>query len=121
MIEIKGYNYMTHIGMGGYYNIRENKNFERADYNDINLSFIYTNSKHLTIHKNNIEFHIDMSNFLENLIKKYGKKSKEIEQEELTIRDKKDGVTIKLKLDEISMQFYEGNETIEFRGVFFIR
>jgi len=120
MIKIKGYNYMTHISMGGYYDRRENENFEREDYNDINLSFIYTNSKSLTISKNNTIFQIDMSAFLENLIKKYDKKSKEIDQEELTIRDKKDGISIKLKLNEISKQFYEDNETIEFRGMFFI-
>ena len=92
----------------------------RADYNDINLSFIYSNSKHLTISKDNTTFKIDMSAFLENLIKKYGTKSKKIEQKALTIRDKKDGITIKLRLDEISKQFYEDNETIEFRGVFLI-
>jgi hypothetical protein len=89
MVEIKGYNYMTHIGMGGYYDRRENKSFEREEYRDINLSFIYSNSKNLSISQNNTEFQIDMSAFLENLIKKYGKNSKEIEQEELTIRDKK--------------------------------
>ncbi len=121
MIEVKGYNYMTHISMGGYYNRRENKSVEREDYNDINLSFIYNNSKHLTISKKNTTFKIDMSDFLENLIKKYGTKSEEIDPKALTIRDKKDGVTIKLQLDEISKQFYEYNETIEFRGVFLIR
>ena len=121
MVEVKGYNYMTHIGMGGYYDRRENKSFEREDYSDINLSFIYSNSNNLSISQNNTEFQIDMDDFLENLIKKYGKISKEIDQEELIIRDKKDGITIKLKLDEISKQFYENNETIEFRGVFLIR
>jgi hypothetical protein len=121
MIEVKGYNYMTHISMGGYYPQRENKGFEKEEYSDINLSFIYSNSKRLTIAQNKTTFKIDMSAFLENLIKKYGKRSKEIEEEELTIRDKKDGISIKLKLDEISKQFYEENETIEFRGVFFIR
>jgi hypothetical protein len=119
MIEIKGYNYMTQISMGEYYHLIKHHDVEREDYGDINLSLIYSNGNSLTISQNNTTFQIDMDNFLENLLKKHGQKSKEIEQEELTIRDKKNGISIKLELEEISKQFYENNQTIGFNGFLF--
>ena len=119
MIEIKGYNYMTQISMGEYYHLIKHHDVEREDYGDINLSLIYSNGNSLTISQNNTTFQIDMDNFLENLLKKHGQKSNEIEQEELTIRDKKNGISIKLELEEISKQFYENNQTIGFNGFLF--
>ena len=124
IIDVRGYDYMTDIDMGSYRYIKRGKkamDIERKDFDGFGLTLRYTNKHQLGISSHEANLTIDMEDFFQNLIAKHGRESKNIAQEELIIKKKNNSVEIKLELGRIGEAYYDGNRTIGFGGMLFIK
>ncbi len=124
MIDVRGYDYMMNVDMGGYRYTRRGKkamDIERKDFDDLSLTLLYTSKYQLSISNNEANLTIDIENLFQNLIAKHGRESKNIAKEELTIKKKNSYMEIKLELGRIGEEYYDGNRTIGFGGMLFIK
>jgi len=62
-----------------------------------------------------------MGDFTKNLIAKYGREQKEIEEQEMTIRRQNQGLKVMLKLNDIGEEFFDDQKSIVFSGMLFIK
>jgi len=124
MIDVRGYDYIARINMGGYKYAKRGKKaieIERKDFDNSNLTLFYGAEFKFNISKDDTNITIDMDGFLQSLIAEYGKESKDITQENLTIKKKNSHFEIKLKLHRISEEYYEDNRAVGFGGMLFIK
>lgn len=124
MIDVRGYDYMARIDMGGYRYTKRGKKaiaIERKDFDNSNLTLFYGKEYQFSISKDDANITIDMDEFLQGLIVEHGKESKDITQESLTIKKKNSHLEIKLELNRISEEYYEDNRTVGFGGMLFIK
>jgi len=124
MIDVRGYDYMARINMGGYRYVKKGKKAiitERKNFDNSNLTLFYGAECQFAISKDDANITIDMDGFLQGLIAEHGKESKDITQESLTIKKKNSHLEIKLELHRISEEYYEDNRTVGFGGMLFIK
>ena len=75
----------------------------------------------MILRKNDINITMEMGDFAKNLIAKYGREQKEIEEQEMTIRRQNQGLKVMLKLNDIGEAFFDDQKSIVFSGMLFIK
>ena len=123
LIDIKGYDYMARFSMDGYMYVDGVRlpRAERVAFTTLDMYMLYDKEHILTITEEENGISIDIGQFLNTLIEKHGKKSKQLNRADLTLMAENNHTRVKLELDSIGENFYDGNRSVEFRGMFFIK
>ena len=111
MLNIKDYDYMAQIH---FHN-------QKIYFNDVNVTLSSSNSNQLCISQSDKNITIDIGSFMQHLIENFSQHSDGIEPQELTIKKENKNFKIKLQLNTIREEYFDGNRTIEFDGAFFIK
>ncbi len=124
MTDIRGYDYMIHINMGEYRYVKRDKRVVQEEpiiFDNPKLTLLYTKNHQLNIQKNDTNITIDIEEFLQNLIAKHKKGVMELDDTELIIKKENNHTKLKLELNRIGEEFFDGEKTIVINGMLFIK
>ena len=122
MMDIKDYDYMSQINFSDYhFRAKETSKAQEIRFKDLNLTLRYTREHQLIISNSDSNLSVDIENFMQDLIKNFGQTAEELNTKELTIKKENKKFKIKLQLNSIRQEYFDGNKSIELNGVFFIK
>lgn len=123
VISTKGYDYLYKLYLYQAYNKKKKKDLLDKDIylEALDLSINYTKDSQLNIKKNNSIITINIKEFMQNLINKYGKESKRLVNKDLSIEKQNKDFKIKIELSSINKHVDKDTKYIELKGWLFIK
>jgi hypothetical protein len=120
VIDLRGYDYMSNFYGNSYVYVKRKHMARVVTLDNMGVDLLYEDHV-LTLRKEKQFITFDMEPYTEALVKKYGNRSIELTQKELTLFKENDMMKVKIEMHNLDKTVQDGNTTINFSANIFFK